>query len=136
MKERSQPETLRLRAVMPALTVADVAASLAWYRDVLGCIVNEEFHREDQLVGVSLRAGMVDLLLTQDDWVKGRDRQKGEGIRLYCVTAQDLDQVADDIRSRGGELVQEPTDQPWGARDFALIDPDGFKITITTPVVH
>jgi len=24
------------------------------------------------------------------------------------------------------------TDQPWGARDFAVSDPDGFKITISS----
>jgi hypothetical protein len=43
MKERRQPETLRLRSLMPALTVDDLAASVAWYRDVLGFIVAEEY---------------------------------------------------------------------------------------------
>lgn len=134
MKDRIQPETLRLRALMPALTVNDLQASLAWYRDVLGFIVAEEYQRDGRLLGARLRAGSIDLLLSQDDFAKGRDRKKGLGLRLYCMTAQDVDQLAAAIRERGGQLAQEPTDQPWGARDFAVVDPDGFNISISTGV--
>mgnify|MGYP000571975456 CR=1 FL=1 len=37
---------------------------------------------------------------------------------------QDVDELAAAIRSRGGELDQEPQDRPWGTRDFGLVDPD------------
>lgn len=134
MQERKQPETLRLRQVMPALTVNDLQASIAWYRDVLGFILAEEYKRDDQVMGVRLKAGAVELLLGQDDFAKGRDRQKGAGLRFFCTTAQDIDQLAAAIRERGGQLVQEPKDQPWGTRDFAVVDPDGFNISITTEV--
>jgi uncharacterized glyoxalase superfamily protein PhnB len=132
MQERKQPETLRLRAVMPAITATDLQASVAWYRDLLGFTVAEEYRRDEQVMGVRLRAGTVDLLLAQDDFAKGRDRQKGAGLRLYCITFQDVDQLAAAIKDRGGKLSQEPTDQPWGTRDFAVVDPDGFIISITT----
>ncbi|MFY9822830.1 MAG: VOC family protein [Thermoanaerobaculia bacterium] len=134
MKDRQQPETLRLRALMPALTVNDLATSLAWYRDVLGFIVAEEIRHEDRLVAVRLKAGSVEFLLGQDDFAKGRDRAKGVALRLYCITGQDVDQLAAAIQSRGGKLAQEPKDQPWGTRDFAVVDPDGFLISITTDV--
>jgi uncharacterized glyoxalase superfamily protein PhnB len=134
MKERRQPETLRLRSLMPALTVNDLAASVAWYRDVLGFIVAEEYRREDRVVGVRLTAGTVDFLLGQDDFAKGRDRKKGVALRLYAITGQDIDQLAAAIKERGGELAQEPQDQPWGARDLAVVDPDGFVISISTGV--
>ncbi len=132
MKERKQPESLRLKAVMPSLTVNDIEKSRDWYRDVLGCTVADEMRREEQLVGVVLRAGNVDLLLGQDDFAKGRDRDKGVGFRLYCVSRQDIDRLAAEIKARGGVLASEPTDQPWGARDFAIVDPDGFQISIST----
>jgi uncharacterized glyoxalase superfamily protein PhnB len=134
MKERKQPETLRLKSVMPSLTVNDVAASLAWYRDVLGFIVTQEMKRDDKHMGAILKAGAVELLLAQDDFAKGRDRQKGVALRFFCVTSQDVDQLAAAIVSRGGVLAHPPQDQPWGTRDFAVIDPDGFQISITTPV--
>lgn len=132
MQERKQPEALRLRTAMPALTVADLEASIAWYRDVLGFGVVDEYRHEGKVVGASLIAGNVSFMLGQDDFAKGRDREKGVGFRLYCQTAQDIDEIARDIKARGGTLLQEPTDQPWGSRDMAVEDPDGFKISIST----
>jgi len=134
MKERQQPETLRLRALMPALIVNDLEASLAWYRDILGFIVTKEIRREDRLVAAHLVAGSVVLLLGQDDFAKGRDRAKGVAIRLHCVTGQDIDQLAAAVQERGGKLAQEPREQPWGARDFQVIDPDGFLLSISTGI--
>ncbi len=133
MEQRKQPETLRLRAVMPALTAGDLGESVAWYRDVLGFVVVDEMKNDEgQLVGAVLQAGGCRFLLGQDDFKKGRDRRKGVGFRLYCATAQDIDQLAANVKARGGVLDQEPIDQPWGARDFAVVDPDGFKISIST----
>lgn len=134
MQQRSKPETLRLQAVVPALTVKDIRKSLAWYRDVLGFFVAEEMEREGKLMGVILRAGAAELLIGQDDFAKGRDRVKGQGLRLFCTTRQDIDELARAVEARGGELAQPPKDQPWGARDFAVVDPDGFNLSISTVI--
>ncbi len=129
-ERRRQPETLRIRAVAPSLTVSDLKKSIAWYCDVLGFVIKDRWERDGELRGVEIAAGATIFMLGQDDWKLGRDRKKGEGFRFYCSTAQDVDALASAIKSRGGVLAQEPTDQPWGSRDFALVDPDGFKITI------
>ena len=128
---RHQPETLRLRACSPGFTVNDIGKSLAWYRDVLGCVVVDRWERDGKLAGVTVRAGTVDFYLTQDDWRKGRDRVKGEGFRIYCTTSQQVETLAATIKARGGVLLHEPQTEPWGERDFAIADPDGFKITIS-----
>jgi uncharacterized glyoxalase superfamily protein PhnB len=57
---------------------------------------------------------------------------KKKGFRIYCDTAQDIDALARRISGRGTPLAEEPKDQHWGGRDFAVIDPDGFKITIAS----
>jgi uncharacterized glyoxalase superfamily protein PhnB len=131
-QERRLPETLRLRSAGPSFTVNDVEKSLVFYRDVLGFTEKERMEADGTLQGVELVAGRVSLWLGQDDWKKGRERAKGEGFRVYCDTTQDIDTLARDIRERGGILVEEPTDRPWGSRDFAVVDPDGFKITIAS----
>jgi lactoylglutathione lyase len=128
---RKLPETLRLRSISPSLTVNDLQASLSWYRDVLGFTLGERWEHEGKLAGMELVAGSVSFYLSQDDWRKGRERVKGEGFRLHCATAQDVDKLADAIRRRGGRLLEEPHDEPWGERAFAVVDPDGFKITIS-----
>jgi lactoylglutathione lyase len=128
------PESLQLQNITPFLTANDLQASVAWYRDILGFTVAEEFKMEDKVVGVRLQAGSIQLMLGQDDFAKGRDRVKGTALRFYCQTNQDIDTLAAAIRARGGKLTQEPTDQPWGRRDFAVVDPDGFNISIASDV--
>jgi catechol 2,3-dioxygenase-like lactoylglutathione lyase family enzyme len=133
-RPRKQPETLRLRSIAPTLTVDDVGKSLAWYTDVLGFVAGERWESEGALQGVLLRAGRCEFWLTQDDFKKGRDRRKGVGMRFYCETAQDIDELAARIRAAGGTLAHEPRDQSWGTRELAVTDPDGFQITIYRPV--
>ena len=129
-KKKAAPAGLAITDVSPGITANDLMKSLAWYTDVVGFTIEERWIRDGVLAGVSLRAGKATFMLGQDDWKKGRDRQKGAGFRLYCETSQDIDALAKKIEARGGVLDQQPTDQPWGMRDIALTDPDGFKITI------
>ena len=126
---RRQPETLRLRTVTPSFTATDLQRSIAFYRDVLGFVIGEEWRENGQLAGCEIHAGAITFMLGQDDFAKGRDRQKGLGTRLWCHTAQDLDRLAAEIKARGGMLDQEPKDMPWGDRVFMITDPDGFKLT-------
>ena len=125
-------EKLRLRSIAPSLTVDDLENSLAFYEGVLGFHVKERWIHEGKLAGVELVAGVVSVYLGQDDWKKGKNRVKGEGFRIYCTTVQDVDALAAQIKSRGGQLLEEPKTQSWGTRDFAVADPDGFKITFSS----
>ena len=129
---RVQPETFRARALTASLTVRDIHASLAWYRDVIGFVVDRLHEREGELRAASLKAGSVRLLLGQDNGAKGWDREKGQGFSLQFTTAQSADALAERIRARGGTLETEPTDTPWGARVFRVRDPDGFTLVISS----
>lgn len=128
---REEPLTFRARTLGVSLTVKDLAKSIAWYRDVAAFVVDETWERDGKVVGASLKAGDVDMLLNQDDGAKGWDRDKGEGFSMMLTTTMDIDRYAADIKSRGGVLETEPADMPWGARVFRLKDPDGFKLVIS-----
>lgn len=133
MTEPMLNEQLEGIALMASLTVGDIQRSLAWYRDVMGFSVHREFTRSDRLMAVSLRAGEVAILLTQDDGARGRDRVKGEGFSLQITTAQDIDSLAQRIKANGGALASEPEDTRIGARVFRVQDPDGFRFAISSP---
>jgi uncharacterized glyoxalase superfamily protein PhnB len=132
IKARKQPETLRIRSIQAGFTVNDIDASVKWYTDVLGFVMQEPWMNEGKMMGAQLRAGTASIFLGQDDFKKGRDRVKGAGVRLYCDTAQDIEKLAATIKSRGGRLDHEPMTQSWGTRDFGITDPDGYKITIAS----
>jgi len=115
-----------------SLTTADVLRSRDWYRDVLGLAVDREFEREGRVFAVSMRAGNIRLLVTQDDGSRGADRAKGEGFSLQITTSQDIDAIAAHAKRAGATLDNEPFDA-WGVRAFRLRDPDGFRFTISSP---
>ena len=126
---RRSPASLRLRTIIPSFTVNDLPRSLAFYTEALGFIVKERWNEGGVLRGVMLKAGVCELGLSQDDWAKGRDRKKGEGVRIWCETAQDVDALAARVKAAGYARTEEPHDQ-WGGRNFSLDDPDGFHITV------
>jgi len=128
---RAQPESFRAREVSASFTVRDLATSLAWYTDVLGFTIDRKHEREGNLFAVSLKAGAVRVLITQDNGAKGADRAKGEGFSLMFTTAQNVDELADRIKARGGTLATEPSDA-FGARVFRIVDPDGFRFVISS----
>jgi lactoylglutathione lyase len=129
---RAEPQSFRARDLMASLTVRDLERSVAWYRDILGFLVEKRHERNGQLVAVSIKAGRVELLLGLDDGAKGWDRQKGDGMSLQFTTMQSVDGLADRIKASGGVLHTEPTDTPWGARVFRVVDPDGFKLVFSS----
>ena len=115
-----------------SLTVKNLAHSVAWYTDVLGFTVDREHERGGKVIAVSLQAGAVRVLLTQDDGAKGLDRAKGDGFSLQITTQQSVDELAARIKTQGGTLDTEPVTLPWGVRILRLRDPDGFRLTISS----
>ena len=125
--------TFTAQSLQVSFTVNDIHKSVAWYTDVLGFDVDQRHEREGVLRAVSLRAGDVRLLVAQDDGARGLDRTKGVGFSVQITTSDDIDAVAARIKSAGGVLESEPMSMPWGVRVFRLHDPDGFRITISSP---
>jgi uncharacterized glyoxalase superfamily protein PhnB len=122
---------LQVTTTSPTLTVDDLQRSLAFFEG-LGFTVEERWEENGALLGVMLRAGEGRINLSQDDWKKGRGRQKGIGMRLYLNTTQNIDQLAADAKKAGVALDTEPHDTPWGTRAFEVTEPSGFKLTISS----
>jgi catechol 2,3-dioxygenase-like lactoylglutathione lyase family enzyme len=131
IQHREQPETLRLRAVMPVLSVSDLEKSIAWYRDVLGFVVGDIAERDGQPVAAQLMAGKVRFMLALDEAGTDRDRIRGEGVRILCASRQRIEQVAGDVEARGG-ILEEGPETHWAGREFTVVDPDGYRISIST----
>lgn len=121
---------LQAKTIAPTLTVDNLQQSVAFFEG-LGFGIEERWEEKGALLGVMLRAGEARVNLTQDDWQKGRDRQKGVGMRIFVNTTQNIDQLAAEAKKAGVRLDSEPHDTEWGSRSFDATEPSGFKVTIT-----
>ena len=124
--------TLNAVGLSPALTANDLPSSVQFYTEGLGFEVHEKHESDGQLRFVSLKSGSAQLAIGQDDFAKGKDRVKGVGMRLWIVTSQDLHELTGRAKAAGITLDNEPEALPWGGMAFAVTDPDGFKVTISS----
>lgn len=129
----STETALQVKTLSPSFTVNDLQKSIRFFEG-LGFAVNERWEDEGVLLGVMLRAGGAEIGLSQDDWKKGRDRQKGVGMRLFLSTTQDIDQLAKRTKEAGISLDSEPHKTDWGSTAFDVTEPSGFKVTISSHV--
>jgi predicted lactoylglutathione lyase len=120
---------LQAATISPSLTVDDLQKSIAFFEG-LGFGIDERWEDNGVLQGVSLRAGNAVVNISQDDWKKGRDRQKGQGVRIFLSTKQNIDQIAADAKKNGVALSRDPHDTEWGVRAFEVTEPSGFLITV------
>ena len=119
----------------------DPEASLAFYRDLLGFQVRTDVGSGPMrwiTVGPAGQPGTSILLAppAADPGITEAERRtiaemmaKGTYGWILLATA-DLDAAFDQLQAGGAEVVQEPTEQPYGVRDCAVRDPAGNLIRI------
>jgi uncharacterized glyoxalase superfamily protein PhnB len=122
-------DVTQISAFVPSLTVDDLQKSISFY-EALGFTIDERWEDKGALLGVMMRAGRTEIGLSQDDWKKGRDRQKGIGVRLSILTTGHVDEIAKRAKDAGVTLKSEPQDTEWKSRAFEVVDPSGFLLTI------
>ena len=119
----------------------DPDASLAFYRDTLGFEVRKDVAyggRRWITVGPAGQPGTSIVLeppaadpgLTDDERRTIAEMMaKGTYASLLLAT-KDLDGTFETVQASGVEVMQEPTEQPYGVRDCAFRDPAGNMVRI------
>ncbi|MBW8698610.1 hypothetical protein MBT84_03355 [Streptomyces sp. MBT84] len=119
----------------------DPEASLAFYRDTLGFEVRNDVGyggmrwitvgpADQPGTSIVLEPPAADPGVTEDERRTIVEMMaKGSYARVLLATP-DLDGTFARLRTAGVEVVQEPTEHPYGVRDFAVRDPAGNLIRI------
>ena len=118
----------------------DPDASLAFYRDILGFEVRLDVGGgtmrwitvgpRGQDTSIVLYPPAATPGLTDDERrIIGEMMAKGTFGTLLLAT-KDLDGTFEQLQAGDVEVVQEPTEQPYGVRDCALRDPAGNMVRI------
>jgi lactoylglutathione lyase len=106
------------------LNVSDVPAAAAFYEGRLGL---DRVYESRGRVG--LQCGEVRILLHPSEIAPPRDVAPWN-VELY-FEVDDVDQAVARLRNEGVGVLAEPADEPWGERDAAVLDPDGYPVYLT-----
>jgi catechol 2,3-dioxygenase-like lactoylglutathione lyase family enzyme len=121
--------------------VHDPDLALAFYRDTLDLELRNDVAKGDFrwiTVGAAAQPGVA-IVLT--NYLNGSPADNDTLAALIAKGAlngvhfhtDDLDASFEKLRASDAEIVQEPTDQPWGTRDCAVRDPSGNLVRIDQP---
>ena len=119
----------------------DPDAALAFYRDILGFEVRNDVGYDgmrwltvgpaDQpATSLVLFPPGADPGVTDDERRTIAEMMAKGTYAIITLATHDLDGVFARLQASGAEVVQEPTDQPYGVRDCAFRDPAGNHIRI------
>ena len=120
------------------IPVKDPDAALGFYRDALGLVVRADVSNGGfRWVTVGAPDQDVDIVLFQPHG--GRSQAEGDALlslvlqgslQAAIFRSDDLDATFKQVQASGAEIIEEPADRPWGARDCAVRDPSGNLVRI------
>ncbi|QIS12879.1 VOC family protein [Nocardia arthritidis] len=119
----------------------DPDATLAFYRDILGFEVRNDVGYNGMrwiTVGPVGQPGTSIVLyppeanpgITEEERRVIAEMMAKGTFGHIILSTKDLDDVFEQVQARGAEVVQEPTEQPYGVRDCAFRDPSGNLVRI------
>src|SRR2546430_14721333 len=114
-------DPVSVQQLIPTFHVRDVKRAAEWYRDLLGWEI--QFVAEPDYAGVKT-CGMI-LHLAQ--WQKPGDMPP---CQCYVQLNGGVDDYAARVMARGLKPHHGPTDQPYGLREFNVMDLDGNHLHI------
>lgn len=122
-----------VKGLSPLLSVFDMPASLAFYRDKLGFRVTGDSGQGDESGWVMLELGASTIMLNTayDDGERPLEPDPAR-IAAHCDTClyfgcPDVETAYDHLRSNGIKL-DPPTIAPYGMKQLYVTDPDGYNI--------
>lgn len=113
------------------LFVSDLAASVAFYRDVVGLE-----HRFTDAGYAEFATGHTRFALYERRraaWLTGREPAPGPAGEVVFVV-DDVDTQALRLGRLGIDVLSGPADRPWGHRTVHIADPDGFVVEFAQPI--
>jgi lactoylglutathione lyase len=134
-REEPQGEDMKFLSVMPNLYVADVEASAAFYRDLLGGTETFRLPAAGPATHVELRIGDVIIAVSSRDEVapQGLPEPSGGHPLELVVWCDSADEAVAALRAAGVPVVAEPSGgHVSGLRRGYVADPDGNWIALVS----
>ena len=124
---------MSVRELRLVLTVDDLDAAVAFYRDALG-LEQLGFFENDGGRGFLLGADRGTLELFDEAQAAAVDAievgRRSAGPVRVAFEVDESDRAAERLVAAAGSQLAEPVDTPWGDRNVRLAAPDGMQLTL------
>jgi uncharacterized glyoxalase superfamily protein PhnB len=115
------------------LTVPDVQAAAAYYRDQLGFTISFLYGEPPTHGGVFRGEWTTDGVSIQLSRAE-QPTIDSTSVRLYITVGPDIDELYAQYQANGVQIVTAIASQPWGRREFSIRDCNGYILRFGAPV--
>jgi lactoylglutathione lyase len=115
------------------LFVADLARSIAFYRDVIGLPFKLHGDGYAEFATRGSRFGLYDRDRLEELTGQRPGAPGGPGGEVVFLVG-DVDAEAERLRAAGVAILEGPVDRPWGHRTLHVEDPDGFVVELAEEI--
>lgn len=121
-----------LKGHAPFLVVPNVGATLAHYRDVLGFDVRGYEHAPEDN-GTATRDGCT-IFFNRGPRAAPNSQLVPPDLFDVYLWVDDVRALEEELRTRGADLLHEPTERPWGMLEIRVRDLNGYVLGFGQPL--
>src|SRR5579871_4190051 len=114
--------------IMPNLTVKDVDASVAFYKDKLGFTHDMTMDMGDGKFAIVRLGSQVVIGMGSSSQDPQPPYGTGVQFMMYLPEGMNIDEYYANVQANGVTIKNELKDAYWGDRTFSLLDPDGYDL--------
>ena len=140
MAVTDEKSTVHFRSVVPHVSVPDVVEAAEYYRDKLGFDIAGYWDGENQHLDPTreaffgiVRRDDVSIHFNRGEQSRSTSQLSDGGYDLYFHVAN-VTSLAKELRSRGADIVDGPSDRIYNQRELVLRDCNGLVLAFGEPI--
>ena len=122
---------MTIKSIIPQLRTTDIASTIRFYTEKLGFAV--EFNYQGFYAGVRTGDQAIHLKLVDEKDPSISFVDDGGHLHLYFET-DGVAEFADELKTRGVEMVEDVHETDWNTREFVIHDDQGHTLYFGEPL--
>ena len=118
---------MKVQSAVPVIATEDVMETVRYFEEVLG--FEKQWTWGDPPEYAGLKAGDALLYVNYDPDMADAIGEDGLAPEIF-LWVEGINEVYEQHRSCGAEVIEELCERPWGAKQYVVLEPNGYRIKI------
>jgi len=118
---------MKVQLAVPVIATGDVTETVKYFEEVLGFA--KQWIWGDPPTYAGLQSGEVWIYVNYDPDLASAVGEDGLAPEIF-LWVEGIEDVYRQHVSRGAEVIEELSERPWGAMQYVVLEPNGYRIKI------
>ena len=118
---------MKVQSAVPVIATEDVMETVRYFEEVLG--FEKQWVWGDPPEYAGLKSGDALLYVNYDPDLAGAIGEDGLAPEIF-LWVEKIEELYEQHRSCGAEVIEELSERPWKAKQYVVLEPNGYRIKI------